>query len=402
MRVLIVKVSSLGDIIHTLPAVTDARRAHPNIIFDWVVEEGFTEVPSWHPAVDRVIPVAFRRWRKTLLRSLGGREFKQFRTELKREHYDLVIDAQGLIKSGVISRLSRGLTIGLSDSTIREPLATLFYNKVYSIPWSEHAVDRVRQLFARALQYEYNPRQIDYGLDNTAAFADATADTAVTPQTQTQTQKQIRKQTPVATSSVSKSRKSVVFLHGTTWATKHWPVSYWRTLAQAAGDAGYQVWLPWGDENERLRAQEIARETGAIVLNKLTLSELAVKLKESTGVIAVDTGLGHLAAALARPTLSLYGPTDPGLSGTYGHTQKHLRSHFACSPCLKKTCAYRGAPVAFEGEPVTPPCFSSHPPAQVWEEFESLLAESARGRRAGVYGETEVQFARPMESSRYE
>ena len=153
MRVLIVKVSSLGDIIHTLPAITDARRARPDIIFDWVVEENFVEVPSWHPAVDRVIPVAFRRWRKKPFRSLGGIEFKKFKDDIKREHYDLVIDAQGLIKSGIISRLSRGLTVGLSDSTVREPLATLFYNKVYSVPKTEHAVDRVRQLFSRALQY---------------------------------------------------------------------------------------------------------------------------------------------------------------------------------------------------------------------------------------------------------
>jgi heptosyltransferase-1 len=108
VRVLIVKVSSLGDIIHTLPAITDARRARPDIVFDWVVEENFVEVPSWHPAVDRVIPVAFRRWRKKPFRSLGDIEFKKFKDDIKREHYDLVIDAQGLIKSGFISRLSRG------------------------------------------------------------------------------------------------------------------------------------------------------------------------------------------------------------------------------------------------------------------------------------------------------
>jgi len=101
VRVLIVKVSSLGDIIHTLPAITDARRARPDIVFDWVVEENFVEVPSWHPAVDRVIPVAFRRWRKKPFRSLGGIEFKKFKDDIKREHYDLVIDAQGLIKAAL-------------------------------------------------------------------------------------------------------------------------------------------------------------------------------------------------------------------------------------------------------------------------------------------------------------
>ena len=365
MRVLIVKVSSLGDIIHTLPAITDARRARPDIVFDWVVEENFVEVPSWHPAVDRVIPVAFRRWRKKPFRSLGGIEFKKFKDDIKREHYDLVIDAQGLIKSGIISRLSRGLTVGLSDSTVREPLATLFYNKVYSVPKTEHAVDRVRQLFSRALQYEYNPRTIDYGVSRDIIAAQTA---------------------PVLKASgATNDAKQVVFLHGTTWATKHWPVDYWCTLAQYAASAGFEVLLPWGDEAERSRADHIAQSTGATVLPKLSLSGLATQLASVSGVIAVDTGLGHLAAALARPTLSLYGPTDPGLSGTYGVSQKHLCSTFACAPCLKKTCAYKGPAVLDNDNTVAPPCFSTHPPASVWQTFEALLAEAALGRPKSYY-----------------
>ncbi len=377
MRVLIVKVSSLGDVIHTLPAVTDAHRARPDIVFDWVVEENFSEVPSWHPAVDRVIPVALRRWRKNALRSFRGPEFKHFREEIKREHYDLVIDAQGLIKSGLISRLARGLTVGLSDSTIREPLATLFYNKVYSVPWSEHAVDRVRQLFSRALQYEYNPRVVDYGIDAEVLFkqdAQAAVDQAV-------------------------NKKQLVFLHGTTWQSKHWPTAYWCSLARLARQAGYEVLLPWGDSDERERAQLIAEEADATVLDKQSLSGLAGYLATAAGVIAVDTGLGHLAAALARPTLSLYGPTNPGLSGTYGHTQKHLQVDFDCAPCMKKTCRFKGEPVvAAEGE-VHPPCFSSQPPESVWREFEALLAESAEGHRVAAYGDPESRFARPAANS---
>ena len=153
MRVLIVKVSSLGDIIHTLPAVTDACRVIKNIKFDWVVEEAFAEIPGWHPAVDKVIPVAFRRWRKNLIGTWRSGEFKQFKQNLQERHYDLVIDAQGLIKSGVISRISRGLTVGLNDPTIKEPLATLFYNILYLVPWEQHAVSRVRELFSRAFNY---------------------------------------------------------------------------------------------------------------------------------------------------------------------------------------------------------------------------------------------------------
>lgn len=353
MRVLIVKVSSLGDIIHTLPAVTDAHRAHKNLVFDWVVEENFVEVPSWHPAVDKVIPVAIRRWRRNLVKTYVNREFRAFRNALQGEHYDLVIDAQGLIKSGIISRLSKGLTIGLSNRTIREPLATLFYNKMYSVPWTEHAVDRVRQLFSRALQHRYDKDSVDYGIDLSQFSESANNDID----------------------------KKVVFLHGTTWATKHWPEHYWRHLAHIATEAGYKVSIPWGDSSERKRAEFIAKGNDKVtVLDKLSLSGIAKEISLSQGVIAVDTGLGHLAAALSKPTVSLYGPTNPGLSGTYGDSQLHLTSNLNCAPCVKKSCTYNGPGVTDEFEdqpfPVTPACFSSHKPASVWMQFEELLGRT--------------------------
>lgn len=349
MRVLIVKVSSLGDIIHTLPAVTDAHHARKDIVFDWVVEENFAEVPSWHPAVKNVIPVAIRRWRRNIFKTYFNKEFRDFKNELQGEHYDLVIDAQGLIKSGLISRISRGLTIGLSNRTIREPMATMFYNKVYSVPWTEHAVDRVRQLFSRALQYEYDQDTIDYGIDVDRID--------VKPNT-----------TP----------KQIVFLHGTTWDTKHWPEHYWRHLAHIATEAGYKVLIPWGNDEERLRAEFIAKDNDMVtVLDKQTLTGLAAHILQSEGVIAVDTGLGHLATALAKPTVSLYGPTNPDLSGTIGDKQLHLNSNLNCAPCVKKTCSYTGPGVTdeFMGQPfaVTPPCFSSHKPETVWWQFEKLL-----------------------------
>lgn len=353
MRVLIVKVSSLGDIIHTLPAVTDAHRARKDLVFDWVVEEKFVEVPGWHPAVDKVIPVAIRRWRRNPLKTYLNHEIRAFRRSLQGVHYDLVIDAQGLIKSGIISRLSRGLTIGLSNRTIREPMATLFYNKVYSVPWTEHAVDRVRQLFSRALNYRYDKGRIDYGLDVNRI---------------TKGQKE------------TTGAKTVVFLHGTTWKTKHWPEYYWRHLAHIAVEAGYEVLIPWGNANEKQRAEFIALNNDKVtVLDKQSLSGLANYIQQSTGVIAVDTGLGHLAAALAKPTVSLYGPTNPELSGTFGEKQLHLNSNLNCAPCVKKVCGYTGPGVTdeFDDQPfaVTPPCFSSHKPENVWQLFEKLIKE---------------------------
>ncbi|MEX0963157.1 MAG: lipopolysaccharide heptosyltransferase I [Pseudohongiellaceae bacterium] len=354
---LIVKVSSLGDVIHTLPAVTDAQRARKDIRFDWVVEENFAEVPSWHPAVENVIPVALRRWRRNIIKTYMNQEFRAFKRILQGVHYDLVIDAQGLIKSGFISRLSKGLTIGLSNRTIREPMATLFYNKVYSVPWTEHAVDRVRQLFSRALQYEYDPQQIDYGIDVSRI-------------------KVTDRESPI-----TKVDKQVLFLHGTTWQTKHWPLNYWRHLAYIATEAGYRVLLPWGTAEEKTRAIYIAQDNGMIeVLGKQSLSGIAQYIQQSGGVVAVDTGLGHLAAALSKPTVSLYGPTNPGLSGTFGNNQLHLNSSLNCAPCVKKTCTYSGPGVtedyAGESFAVNPPCFASHGPVEVWHQFEDLLEKS--------------------------
>lgn len=358
MRVLIVKVSSLGDVIHTLPAVTEAKKANRRLQFDWVVEENFVEVPSWHPAVERVIPVAFRRWRKNVTQALRSGEFRAFRDDLQSTHYDLVIDAQGLIKSGFIGRLSKGLTVGLSNSTIKEPMATLFYNKVYSVPRDEHAVQRVLELFARTLNFPLEPvtpENVDYGLDLARLGVD----------------------------SHDSGTNTLLFLHGTTWQTKHWPEPYWRELARLATGRGYRVALPWGSDAERYRAESIVEGiTGATVLPRQTLTGMARQIATATGVVAVDTGLGHLAAALGTPTVSLYGPTNPGLAGTFGRNQRHLVSSFPCAPCLSKKCLYEG-PVMMSATAdgpfdVQPPCFHLNPPERVLHSLEQLTGQHVR------------------------
>lgn len=350
MRVLIVKVSSLGDIIHTLPAVTDAYRARRGLRFDWVVEEAFAEIPRWHPAVDKVIPVAFRRWRKNKLKTWYNGEFTEFKKNLQEEHYDLVIDAQGLLKSGFISRIARGLTVGLSSRTIREPLATLFYNVVYAVPWQQHAVERVRDLFSRTFNYTLDYGSCDYGLDARRFMAP-----------------------------VPPEEKFVLFFHGTTWESKLWPLQYWQQLAQLANAAGYRVKLLWGNPEEQARAQAIAAGAANVeILEPQTLTGIASLLVRCAGVVSVDTGLAHLAAALTVPAVTLYGASDSELTGTYGRKQIHLKGTLPCSPCRSRTCIYQGEDLQdeFDGVrfSVKPPCFRAHPPEQVWQKLLALLA----------------------------
>jgi heptosyltransferase-1 len=359
MRVLIVKVSSLGDVIHTLPAVTDAYRARRGLTFDWVVEEAFAEIPRWHPAVGKVVPVAFRRWRKNLFATWRSGEFTAFKKNLQEHHYDLVIDAQGLIKSGVISRIAKGLTVGLSNRTIREPMATLFYNVVYTVPWQQHAVERIRDLFSRTFNYTVDYKTCDYGID-VNRFAGA-----------------------------SSGEKYLVFFHGTTWASKLWPEQYWRKLAALAAASGYRVKLLWGNEEELQRAREIAKVSVNVdILGQQSLTDIARLLVNSQGVVAVDTGLAHLASALSVPVISIYGSSSPELTGTYGRRQLHLRGSLDCVPCLQKSCKYPGEPQLddIDGQRFTvqPACFRSNPPELVWEKFRFLHA-GGQGTLDGLF-----------------
>ena len=336
-RVLIIKTSSLGDVLHTLPAVTDAAQQLPGIRFDWVVEEPFAEVPAWHAAVEEVIPVALRRWKRRPFHVLYKGEPQAAVKHLRRQRYDQIIDAQGLVKSAVISRFARGSRTGLDADSAREPLAARAYNRRIAIARDQHAVARVRRLFAAALGYSLPASGPDYGIREKF---------------------QAGARLPY-----------LVFLHGTTWPSKHWPDAYWRRLAQMAVGAGLQVKLPWGNAVEQQRASEIAGVDVTIeVLPLMGLDELAALIARASGVVGVDTGLVHLAAALATPCITLYGSTDPGLTGTIGESQLQLQAQFPCAPCLGKQCSFTGE------APVHPACYETIGPDKVWTQLQPLLS----------------------------
>jgi heptosyltransferase-1 len=349
LRVLLIKTSSLGDVIHTLPALTDAMRALPGIQFDWVVEEGFAEIPTWHPAVSGVIAVAIRRWRKNLWQTFKNGQWRQFKQRLRSTHYDLVIDAQGLLKSAWLTRYVKAPIVGLDKASAREPLAARFYDRAYPVARGQHAVERLRQLFAQALGYQVPAGVGDYGLDRSRLLGASGG-----------------------------GAPFVLFLHGTTWASKHWPELYWRQLAERMIGQGLEVHLPWGNPAEKARAERIAQGLDkAVVLPKMNLKGVAMVLASAQGCVAVDTGLGHLAAALDVPTLSLFGPTNPGLTGAYGKSQVHLAGDYpACAPCLQKKCTYQPTPEdkrRFDIEREWPLCFTRLNPERVANQLASLL-----------------------------
>lgn len=295
MRVLLIKTSSLGDVIHTLPALTDALHANPEIRFDWVVEEGFAEIPRWHPAVDQVIPVAIRRWRKNLLQTWRSGEWRDFKQRVHQQNYDLVIDAQGLLKSAWLTRGFKVPIVGLSRKSAREPIASYFYDRQVSVARELHAVERTRQLFAQALNYPVPEQMGEYSLSRERLAT-------------------VEAQTPY-----------VLFLHGTTWPSKHWPEHAWRALAEQLAADSINVRIPWGNAAEEQRAQAIAEGLPSVhVLPPLNLTGVAAQIAGAQACVAVDTGLGHLAAALDVPCVSLYGPTLPGRVGAYGQGQVHL------------------------------------------------------------------------------
>jgi heptosyltransferase-1 len=351
MRVLVIKTSSLGDVIHTLPALTDAARAIPGIRFDWVVEERFAEIPAWHPAVDRVIPVAVRRWRKHPLQAWRSGEWRAFvRSLAGPPAHDLAIDAQGLLKSAWLSRYAHAPVHGLDRRSAREGLASLFYHRSHGVAGDQHAVQRVRALFADALGYARPESAGTYGLDRARVVVAAT-DHGDAPY--------------------------LMFLHGTTWDNKHWPQWYWQQLIEHVTTAGWQVRLPWGDETERERATRLAQgHPGVTVLPALSLGGVAAQLAGARACVAVDTGLGHLAAALDIPTISLFGPTHPGLTGAWGHNQVHLASDLACAPCLARTCTHRASEDErnrYDLAREQPLCFTRLDPTRVWQALDELL-----------------------------
>ena len=314
MRILLVKTSSLGDVIHNLPVVRDLLAQRPDCVIDWVVERALAEIPRLHPGVRRVIPVGLRAWRQRLLEGSTWREIAEFGQELRAESYDLVIDTQGLLKSALVARRARGPRCGYDAGSAREPAASRFYDRRYPVPRALHAVERNRRLVAAAAGYAPEGAP-DYGLGAVppGPTFGPSGGTEMEPPGLTFSPSG---GTGTLPSSVAFGRPHAVLLTATSRDDKLWPEADWIALGTALCARGLHCLLPAGTATERERAARIAAALpAATALPAQTLTELATTLAATRLAVGVDTGLVHLAAALGRPTLALFRASDPGLTG---------------------------------------------------------------------------------------
>lgn len=284
--ILFIKTSSLGDVVHQMPAMTDARRHFPEARLTWVVEEAFAPLAKLHPAVDDVIAVSTRRWRSQLLQSSTWREISNFKTRMRSVDAEKVIDTQGLIRSALIARTAQGERHGYDRLSIREPIASRFYDVTHEVARDQHAVTRNRLLTGLSLGYS-SDAAIDYGLIKPAKDG---------------------------------ASRYAVLLHGTSKATKEWREVDWIGLGKWLRGQGLEVLLPWGSERERLRCERLAAAIpGSRILDRQPLDATAKVIANASLVIGVDTGLLHLAAAYSVPLIAVFLATEPGLTGPVGN-----------------------------------------------------------------------------------
>ena len=291
-RFLIVKTSSMGDVVHALPLASDLARRYPGATIDWLVEESFAAIPRMQAAVDRVIAVAVRRWRRAPVSGTTWREVRAAKAQLRTQRYDAILDCQGLLKSAWMARWARGPRWGFDRASAREPLAALLYTSAVPVPRDQHAIARNRALGHAACGTDA-AMPPSFGLLPPAISDRALADATSTPY--------------------------AVLLTNASRATKRWPDDRWRAVPSELHARGLRSLLFAGSASEERETR--ARAAGmadAWVAPRCGLDEVAAVLARARVVVGLDTGLSHLAAALGAPTLGIFCDYDPRLVGITG------------------------------------------------------------------------------------
>ena len=283
-KILIVRTSSLGDLVHMLPAISDIAKRVPEAQIDWLVEESFASIPTWHPAVKQVLEVAHRRWRRSWWSSQVRRERQAFEADLQSRQYDIVLDMQALLKTVWWVRMANGVKHGLDWRSAREPLATLFYDTRHRVEFWQPAVTRQRLLAASVFGYPVQGDP-DFGLQRFELQAQAARG----------------RDAPYATIMPSASRDD-----------KLWPEPDWHAVFDLLSQRGLQLKLLAGNQTEAERARALTQgRSNAEVLPRGTLTETAEHLAGATLMVGLDSGLTHLSAALGRPTIGIYKASTP-------------------------------------------------------------------------------------------
>ena len=295
-KILLVKLSSLGDVLHNLPIIWDIRARLPEAQIDWVVEEGYVNLLSpllsseGFRGIDRIIPLGLRRWKKSVFSIQTWKEFFAFKKNLQQVSYDFVIETQGLLKSALVCALakktSEAVISGLANATEfsgYEPLARNFYTQLVQVPFQCHAVDRSRYVVSSAFDWSL------IGRTEGAVFYPEQASLPLNSQ-------QVRFQNPY-----------VLFFHSTARDAKRWSEANWIQLGNALAAQGYRVILPWGNSSEKAISEKLAsRIQNSMVPNAFSIEEAFPIISNAALVVGVDTGLTHLSAVLNRPTVEIY------------------------------------------------------------------------------------------------
>jgi heptosyltransferase-1 len=288
-RILFVKLSSLGDVVHHLPALTDVAERHPGAHLAWAIEEAYVDIARLHPALSETIAVGLRGVRRNPLAPGRWKRLAEARRAMREGRWDYVIDTQGLLKSAWIARAARAPSFGPDSASARERLAARFYDVKLPVPRALHAVERNRRLVGAALGYRpQGPARYGIGAPGEAP-------------------------------GWAPRDRYVVMLHAASRAAKRWSREHWIALGRTLGAQGYAAVFPGGDNAEREEAAGLAREVpGAIAAPAMGLAEAAALIGHADGVVGVDTGLTHLAVALGVPTVGIYSATSPKLTGLHG------------------------------------------------------------------------------------
>ena len=287
----------MGDLMHALPALTEAKEHIADISFDWVVDKNFASVPSWHPLVDKTIVTDHRNWRRQLFSKKSRESLKEALNEINETNYDLVVDMQNNIKSALVSYLSKHSVVGMDAKSVREYPAHLAYSTKINVDKKLHAIERQKKLLAEALDYSSSMNNVDYG---------ALLEGFIKP-------------------NMSLPSKYIVLVQNASWVTKQWSITKWQKLIQYLDGKDIKMILPSGNLNELERAKEISSvSTKAQALDLMPLNEIAYIIKNANFCICSDTGLAHLSALSGTPSITLYGPTETSLIGTYGENQIHI------------------------------------------------------------------------------